>query len=74
MASHMVRIDAWTAAEMRIVLSYVDYDDFSDARNQIGNWLEDEYNLKREHSALGYLTPAEFEADAYTRGQYPLLQ
>lgn len=54
-------------------VDYADYDHFEDACRQISHWLEHEYNTQREHSALAYLTPAEFEADAYARGRYPLL-
>jgi transposase InsO family protein len=39
-----------------------DYVDFSDAYEHIGHFIEDVYQSKRIHSALGYLTPAEFEA------------
>ena len=39
-----------------------DYQDFDDARNQIGQFLDGVYNQKRIHSSLGYLTPREFEA------------
>ena len=38
-----------------------EYLDFHDARQQIGQFIEDVYNNKRIHSSLGYLTPAEFE-------------
>ncbi len=39
-----------------------DYRDIADARAQIGHFLKDVYQTKRIYSALGYLTPAEFEA------------
>jgi transposase InsO family protein len=38
-----------------------EYEDLSDARGRIGYFIEDVYNQKRLHSALGYLPPAEFE-------------
>ena len=39
-----------------------EYDSLSDARAQIGHFLEAVYNQKRLHSSLGYLPPAEYEA------------
>lgn len=39
-----------------------DYRDIAEARASIGCFLDDVYQTKRVHSALGYLTPAEFEA------------
>jgi putative transposase len=39
-----------------------DYNDFADAYRQIARFIEDVYMTKRIHSALGYLTPVEFEA------------
>jgi putative transposase len=38
-----------------------DYADFHEAYQSIGRFLDDVYQHKRIHSALGYLTPAEFE-------------
>lgn len=49
-----------TIKEEEVDLS--EYNDFADVYRQIGRFLEDVYNTKRIHSALGYLTPVEFEA------------
>ena len=38
-----------------------DYDDISQARTRIGHFIEQVYHQKRPHSALGYLTPIEFQ-------------
>jgi len=38
------------------------YRDLADARSRIGSFLEDVYNRQRLHSALGYLSPQEYEA------------
>ncbi len=43
-------------------IDYSDYRDFSDAFEQLAYWLEVEYMTERIHSALNYITPAEFEA------------
>jgi transposase InsO family protein len=48
-----------TIKEEEVDLS--EYRDLDDARAQIGRFLDDVYNAKRIHSALGYLTPTEFE-------------
>ena len=48
-----------TIKEEEVDLS--EYNDFTDARDQIGHFIEDVYMTKRIHSSLGYLTPAEFE-------------
>src|SRR6202171_2875411 len=42
-----------------------EYRDLADARASIAEFLEKIYNQKRLHSALGYLPPAEFEAQHY---------
>ena len=49
-----------TIKEEEVDLS--DYQNYHDAEQQIGPFIEDVYMTKRIHSALGYLTPAEFEA------------
>jgi transposase InsO family protein len=38
-----------------------EYRDFYDACSSIGEFLDWVYNRKRLHSALGYVSPAEFE-------------
>jgi transposase InsO family protein len=34
-----------------------DYENFAQARSQIGHFIDPMYNAKRIHSSLGYLTP-----------------
>jgi len=48
-----------TIKEEEVTLS--EYNDFTDAYRQIGRFIEHVYMTKRIHSALGYLTPVEFE-------------
>ena len=38
-----------------------EYETLAEARARISHFLEDVYNQKRLHSAIGYLPPAEFE-------------
>ena len=38
-----------------------DYQSITEARDRIGDFIENVYNQKRPHSALGYLTPMEFQ-------------
>lgn len=39
-----------------------EYEDYESALAQIGQFIDEVYRKKRIHSSLGYLTPAEFEA------------
>ena len=48
-----------TIKEEEVDLS--EYEDYHDAIQQLGRFLDDVYLHKRIHSSLGYLTPAEFE-------------
>jgi transposase InsO family protein len=48
-----------TIKEEEVNLS--EYCDYYDARRRIGQFLDEVYQHKRIHSALGYLTPVEFE-------------
>ena len=48
-----------TIKEEEVALT--EYRDFADAKRQLGRFLDAVYNRKRIHSALGYLTPKEFE-------------
>ena len=38
-----------------------DYQDITEARERIGHFITQVYHQKRPHSALGYLTPIEFQ-------------
>jgi transposase InsO family protein len=45
-----------------------DYRDIDEARRQIGAFIEQVYNRQRLHSALGYRSPMEFEANLPPHG------
>ncbi|MFW5708876.1 MAG: transposase [Chloroflexota bacterium] len=49
-----------TVKEEEVYLS--EYEDYADSSAQLGHFIDVVYQHKRIHSALGYLTPAEFEA------------
>ncbi len=49
-----------TIKEEEVYLS--DYRNMADAKQQIGHFIDVVYQHKRIHSALDYMTPAEFEA------------
>ena len=55
-----------TIKEEEVDLS--EYRNFTDALNQIREFIQDVYMTKRIHSSLGYLTPTEFES-AWRRSQ-----
>jgi transposase InsO family protein len=59
-----------TIKEEEVALT--EYRNFADAYAQIGRFLDDVYQRKRIHSALGYVTPAEFEAAYHARPLTPV--
>jgi putative transposase len=61
-----------TIKEEEVDLS--DYQDFTDAYQQIGRFIDDVYLTKRIHSSLGYLTPAEFESNYWAANSADVLE
>ena len=45
------------------------YRDLEDARASIRHFIEEVYNRKRRHSALGYVAPAAFEQQPAGEGR-----
>ena len=43
-----------------------DYQDIHEARDRIGHFITQVYHQKRPHSALGYLTPMEFQQQTFS--------
>ena len=54
-------------------VDYTEHINFTDAMKQTADWLEVEYMTERIHSALAYLTPAEFEAQVKLSQPDPIL-
>ena len=54
-------------------IDYTEHRNFTDAMKQTADWLEVEYMTERIHSALAYLTPAEFETQAAFPQPDPIL-
>ena len=78
-ASSMVDIGAawqngFTERLMRTIkeetVDLADYQNYADAYQQIQQFLEEVYMHKRIHSALGYLTPVEFETHYVHNGEH----
>jgi putative transposase len=59
-----------TVKEEEVQLS--EYVDYADVLRQVGRFLNEVYMHKRIHSALGYLTPAEFEEQWHRAQVQPL--
>jgi transposase InsO family protein len=60
-----------TIKEEEVALT--EYRNFADAYAQIGRFLDEVYQRKRIHSALGYLTPVEFEGGYHARLLTPVV-
>ena len=45
------------------------YQNLEEARRSIGHFLDEVYNQRRLHSALGYLPPAQFERDWHDKNK-----
>jgi transposase InsO family protein len=43
------------------------FEDATDARLELFEYIEGYYNHQRKHSALGYLTPNQFETQAHNK-------
>ena len=43
-----------------------DYDTLAEVQTSVRQFIDEVYNRKRLHSALGYMPPAEFEEELFT--------
>ncbi len=63
--------NAWAESFMKTLkaeeVNATHYDNIEHARASIGTFIETVYNNRRLHSALGYMSPAEFEAQLAER-------
>jgi putative transposase len=60
---HNAKAESFMKTLKKEEVNAADYRTISDARSNIGRFLETTYNRQRLHSALGYKPPVEFEAD-----------
>jgi putative transposase len=60
---HNAKAESFMKTLKKEEVNAADYRTISEARSNIGRFLETTYNRQRLHSALGYKPPVEFEAD-----------
>lgn len=59
--------ESFIATLKREEVHLFDYESMAEALERIGYFIEDVYNIKRLHSSLGYLPPAEFESKSESK-------